>query len=140
MKPTAVVNKITDAIQTALINSLRVYHLEKSKLARTAQIKKASDGLEVYLLDYWKFVEAGRRAGAKKVPISVLVDWIVAKRIPTGGKSVTSLAFAIQTNIHKFGIAKRPFIRQAAQKGGEDISKIINESFTVELLTVQWRK
>lgn len=67
--------------------------------------------LEISYADYYKNVNFGRRAGGKKVPIKALIEWIKVRglkkrdakgRFAKGG--ITSLAFAIQTNIHKFGI------------------------------------
>jgi hypothetical protein len=53
--------------------------------------------------DYGTYVNSGRKSGGKKVPISVLVEWIERKAIVNGNKEVKSLAFAIQQAIHKEG-------------------------------------
>lgn len=69
--------------------------------------------LELQYADYYKNVNFGRRAGGKKVPIKALMDWIKIRglrkrdakgRFVKGG--IRSLAFAIQTNIFKFGIRR----------------------------------
>lgn len=59
--------------------------------------------LEILMDDYGTYVNNGRESGGKKVPISVLVEWIERKAIVTGNKEVKSLAFAIQQTIHKEG-------------------------------------
>jgi hypothetical protein len=53
--------------------------------------------------DYGKYVDSGRRKGAKKVPLDVLIAWIERKAIVNGDKEVKSLAFAIQQTIFKEG-------------------------------------
>lgn len=60
------------------------------------------DGSFIY---YGKFVDTGRRAGGKKVPIAALEDWIRAKGFERDAKKVKGMAFAIQTNIWKKGIS-----------------------------------
>ena len=60
--------------------------------------------LEILMDEYGIYVNEGRKKGGKKVPISVLVEWIERKAIVNGDKEVKSLAFAIQNTIHKEGI------------------------------------
>jgi hypothetical protein len=62
-----------------------------------------SVALEILMDDYGTYVNDGRKAGGKKVPISVLIEWIERKAIVNGNKEVKSLAFAIQQTIHKEG-------------------------------------
>ena len=69
--------------------------------------------LEVEYMDYFKYVNLGRRKGGKYVPIKALLDWIKIRGIrrrDEKGRFVKgnqlSLAFAIQKNIHKFGIRR----------------------------------
>lgn len=86
-----------------------------------------TSGLAVYVADYAEYVERGRRPGAKKVPISALIQWIKARRVGVGrtgrGRftkrtmTVTQMAFAIQNSIYKRGISGRPFIQAAFTEG-----------------------
>jgi hypothetical protein len=48
--------------------------------------------------DYLKYVDQGRRAGAKYPPIGPLLRWARVKGLPEG------VAYGAQKNIHKFGI------------------------------------
>jgi hypothetical protein len=86
-----------------------LYNSFKSKVVST------SDGLQLQIsyADYYKNVNFGRKPGGKKVPIKALIEWIKVRglkkrdakgRFAKGG--IRSLAFAIQTNIHKFGIRR----------------------------------
>lgn len=60
--------------------------------------------IEILMDEYGIYVNEGRKTGGKKVPISVLVEWIERKAIASGDKEVKSMAFAIQNTIHKEGI------------------------------------
>jgi len=61
-------------------------------------------------VDYFDYVNEGRRPKQKRVPINALLNWIAVRGIQvqdSRGRDIPplSLAFAIQTNIFKFGIA-----------------------------------
>ena len=65
--------------------------------------------LALYYIDYFKYVNEGRRAEKKRVPISALLEWISIKGIKGRNKKgqfipKLSFAFAIQENIFKYGI------------------------------------
>ncbi len=60
-------------------------------------------------IDYFENVNLGRRKERKKVPISAILDWIKVRGLQGRNKKGRfiprlSFAFAIQTNIYKFGI------------------------------------
>ncbi len=69
-------------------------------------IKRFLDGWEIQgrFLHYGKYVDTGRAAGVKRVPLDALIEWIRVKRMDLRGKSERSVAFAIQTAIFKKGI------------------------------------
>lgn len=66
--------------------------------------------LVITYMDYFEAVNLGRRPNRKKVPINALLDWIKIRGVKGRNKRgrfipSLSLAFAIQTNIYKYGIA-----------------------------------
>lgn len=72
---------------------------------------KTGGGFELVItyMDYFKYVNLGRRPGVGLVPIPALLDWIKVRGIQGRNKKgrfipSLSLAFAIQKNISKFGI------------------------------------
>ena len=78
----------------------------------TATVVRTPQGSQLVItyMDYYEAVNLGRRAKKKKVPISALLDWIKIRGIKGRNKRgrfipSLSLAFAIQTNIYKYGIA-----------------------------------
>lgn len=60
--------------------------------------------LLITMNDYGGYVNRGRKAGAKKVPIQALLEWIKVKGIETNNKKALGIAFAIQKTIEKQGI------------------------------------
>jgi hypothetical protein len=59
--------------------------------------------------DYFNNVNFGRKAGVKRVPLSALMEWIKVRGLKGRDKkgrfmSTTNLAWAIQTNIFKYGV------------------------------------
>ena len=77
----------------------------------TATVMPNGDDFELVITyaDYFKYVNEGRRANVKKVPLSALLQWIKMRGIKGRNKkgrfmSNLSMAFAIQKNIFKYGI------------------------------------
>ena len=59
--------------------------------------------------DYFNNVNFGRKSGVKRVPLSALMQWIKVRGLKGRDKkgrfmSTTNLAWAIQTNIFKYGV------------------------------------
>ena len=78
----------------------------------TATVVRTPQGSQLVItyMDYFEAVNLGRRPEKKRVPISALLDWIKIRGIKGRNKRGRfipnlSLAFAIQTNIYKYGIA-----------------------------------
>lgn len=59
--------------------------------------------IQILMNDYGIYVNEGRRAGAKKVPLKVLMDWVEQRAIASGNKEVKNVAFAIQEKIFQEG-------------------------------------
>lgn len=84
----------------------------------TVSFDPQSDQIKVIMLDYWKFVNDGRRPG-KYVPLKPLMNWIKVKgmnRDPKGRFKkfkIKNAAFAISTSIKKFGIRPTNFYDNA---------------------------
>jgi hypothetical protein len=65
--------------------------------------------LKITYADYFKYVNLGRKPRVKRVPLDVLLEWISIKGIrgkTKSGRQMSnrSLAWAVQTNIFKYGI------------------------------------
>jgi hypothetical protein len=86
--------------------------------------------LVVQYADYFKYVNEGRVANAKRVPLNALLDWISFRGIRPRDKNGrfiennlvnrTRLAFAVQQNIFRYGI-RRSNIYDIGLGGVEDL-------------------
>ena len=72
--------------------------------------------LQILAEDYLKYVDEGRRAGAKQPPIQAIKDWVQIKGLPEG------IEFAIAKSISKKGIKKTEVIAKALKKVQTDAS------------------
>lgn len=87
--------------------------------------------IQVFMDDYWSFVQSGRLPGKKGVPIEEIEKWIKSRGL-TGrdkkGRFIKrrSFAFGIQTNIKKFGIRPSNFIDKSINLLETD-QRILNE-------------
>ena len=60
--------------------------------------------LTIYMNDYGQYVDTGRKAGARRVPIDALIEWLQVKKFAGTDKQLRQIAFAIQTKIFQEGI------------------------------------
>lgn len=108
-----------------LINSLDVV---------TEQISGAVSIVGRYVY-YGRFVDTGRNAGLKGVPIDALIAWIRVKNIDLMGNSEKSVAFAIMNAIKKHGIptnrdmSKRRFMSGTLERMETQIFDRITEAY-----------
>jgi len=100
--------------------------LSNSELMKNIKVKVEDERLVILVADYYRWIESGRKVGAKGIPISVLIDWIRRKKIKSSGVSINQLAFMIQRSIKKTGISKRPFLTQAYNEASKEFDKKLN--------------
>ena len=93
---------------------------------------ETSVGFYLSAVDYWEFVEDGRKAG-KAVPISPLKNWLLAKGLKAS-------PYAISKSIQKKEIEAELFFRQSLNEFeidliriDEAIQKDINEMLNIKL-------
>lgn len=94
--------------------------------------------IRIFMEDYWQWVQSGRMPGKKSVPLDAIEEWIRSRGLTGRDKKGRfmkrkSFAFAIQTNIKKFGIRPTNFIEISLDtlvENKEFIEKI--EQITVE--------
>lgn len=100
--------------------------------------------LTLSLEDYWKYIENGRRAGAKMPPITAIKNWIERKNIQPkpmtlkNGKTVVpninSLSFLIARSISKNGIKAKPFFKQSIDETYDLFIEKIKEALVQDLI------
>lgn len=115
------------------------------KLRDSIQVKvvkqKDETIIQVLAEQYSQWVQSGRLPGRGKVPISALEKWIKERGLQgrdKKGKFITrkSFAFAIQSNIKKFGIRPSNFLDVALEMIGNDprIMELIGDEAYEELI------
>ena len=104
------------------------------------QVKTDKGRIEVNLslLDYWKYIENGRKAG-KWPPISAIEKWIEVKpilprpmdngQLPT----VQQLAFLISRKIGLEGIKPNPLLQKSVDSVMDSMMEFIEEAITKDL-------
>lgn len=102
-----------------------------------------SIGLELSALDYARFLDAGRKPLARKVPIAALIVFIKKRRLQqkfrkSSGRfqSVNQIAFLLQNSIYKKGIAPRRFIFAGLEEGERKLSMLIDRDL-LDILTAE---
>lgn len=108
-------------------------------------IKSGSNmwSISIKLEEYWKYIENGRRSGAKFPPIDAIEKWIVRKQIIPhsmtlkSGKtvipSVKQLSFLIARKISRDGIRPRPFFKQSFEEAKREFLHIIEEAVLADI-------
>lgn len=137
---------ITDKMIDTLISN---GSLATGQLARgiSYQVVDTDDGgfVKVSVPGYGKYVDEGRRPGAKMPPIEKagqgILPWVRVKKIRTPRLTTEQLAWAIAKSIAKKGIRPKPFIQnsidfvlnnftdQLDQAGKEDLNNAIIAEF-----------
>lgn len=104
-------------------------------------VYKGNGVVQIFMAAYWRYVDEGRNAGKKimrrkksktgkdyqqtdwegRPPTSALLPWI-QKRFGLSGKDADRAAFAIATNIARFGIQKTNFFENASIKIEDEIA------------------
>jgi hypothetical protein len=116
--------------------------IASSSLYNSVQVKQSgNDSLEILMNQYWQYVQSGRLPGKKGVPIEAIEKWINERKLKgrdDKGKFIKkrSFAFAIQTNIKKFGIPPSNFLDVAIENILEDnrIIELLGESTLDDLI------
>jgi hypothetical protein len=67
----------------------------------------------MHLPEYAKYIESGRRPGAKRPPFRMILQWVRKK---FGSQDANRRTWAICGAIAKRGIKARPFIEKASEK------------------------
>jgi hypothetical protein len=106
---------------------------------RVTVVKRSEDEtiLQVMAEAYAQWVQSGRLPGKKKVPLFAIEKWIRDRNLQGRDKKGRfikrrSFAFAIQSNIKKFGIRPSNFLDVALEMLAEDpriMELIENEAF-----------
>lgn len=104
---------------------------------------KGNFTISINLEEYWKYIEYGRRAGAKMPPIKAIENWINVKQIIPkpltlkSGKTIIpstkSLAFVIARSISRKGIKPRPYMKNSIDEMKKIFIERIKDAISKDL-------
>lgn len=77
--------------------------------------------------DYMTFVDRGRKKGVRKVPISAIEEWLRVKNFSWAANNIRGAAFAVQTNIFKFGIKPTRWIGETLEEEAAAIEAAVSK-------------
>lgn len=104
------------------------------------EVLQVANGLVLNILsaEYFKFVDEGRRPGAKMPPIRAIIPWVQAKGITFLNKkgvkiSTESTAFLIAKNISKNGIKPLGIKRKVVNDILNNKAKYIEQGITIDI-------
>ena len=156
-------NSLIAAMRAAGNRNVQEPHLDFSY----SQPKAEVDGVSMNVIasdEYWKWIESGRKPGAKRVPAGALgkrwqnQNGIDARQILINirlkknpqlktsknklnyDKSVRSLAFVVQRSIFRKGIKPRPFVDRVLNDGrvnklSLDLERALGKAYKLEIIT-----
>ena len=112
-------------------------------LSYSVKMDNSSWLISISLEEYWRYIEYGRRAGAKMPPLDAIEKWIKVKHILPrpltlkSGKSVVptipQLSFLIARKIGRDGIRPRPFFKQSFESAKREFLHIIEEAIIADI-------
>ena len=128
-------DKIMDAIGFLLQQNLKLAAVnagvpKQSRLLQTLKFDSAdlsTETITVLLNDYFRFVELGRRKGARLPPTAPILDWLIRYRIAPGREK--QVVFAVRRAISNKGIRPRPFLNNALTFTVNEAEEILQAEF-----------
>lgn len=105
--------------------------LKGSNLEKQWGVEVQGKGFVLLLVEYYIYIEGGRRAGAKPPPLRPILEWVKKNRIQFRDKrgrflTFTSTAIIAQRGIAKNGIAPRPFVDRILERSLEKVEDFVN--------------
>lgn len=135
------INEYKDKLGSEGWQSGKLYNSIKKVSVKNS---KGNFKLTLNLEEYWKYIEYGRKAGAKMPPIISIKNWIVRKNIiprpitlKNGKKvlpNINSLAFLISRSISKKGIKAKPFFKTSLQTAKDMFIDKIKDALVQDLI------
>lgn len=140
-------NDFGDFIVTNYKRQLEDEEISNGELYKTISYKVSTTTggwvVSISLADYWKYVENGRRAGAKMPPLPAIENWIKVKQIIPhsitlkSGKTVIptipQLSFLIARKIGRDGIPPKPLFKNSFEAAKRQFLEVIKQAITEDI-------
>lgn len=130
-----VTKEILNELRAASEAILLTYKLGNTQLINSIEWRYKDNIWVLWVNEYFKYLNDGRKPKAKKIPIFALIKWIKKKNIqPRGKMTYNQLAYAIQTSIYKVGIQPRRFADPIIRVSLDILSEYIAEDLSVQIV------
>ena len=140
-------NDFGNFIITNYKSQLEAEQMNNGELYRTISysVSTVNSGwvISVSLAEYWKYIENGRRSGAKMPPLEVIEKWIDVKEIHPhpmtlkSGKTVIpkppQLPFLIARSIGRRGIPPKPLFKKSFEAAKQQFIQVIKDAITQDI-------
>lgn len=140
-------NDFGNFIITNYKSQLEAEQMNNGELYRTIRysVSTGTGGwvISVSLADYFKYIENGRRAGAKMPPVSAIENWIKVKQIIPhsmtlkSGKTVVptipQLSFLIARKIGQRGIPPKPLFKNSFEAAKQQFMQVIEDAIVQDI-------
>lgn len=137
-----IIKGLEKQLQVSLVAVSRRTDLAQSRLIKSIEGIITADGGAILANEYIDYVDRGRSAGAKRVPLDKLIDWINHYGLGGGldSRGKQKLAFNIQRSIYINGIQARPFLddyRKEAELYVNDVlTRLVFDYITANTINV----
>ena len=122
--------EIAEIWKEEITKSMLSVGLKDSEIINDFKVVPEKNGISIYLPDYSKYIESGRKPNLKQPPFKVILTWVKRKGF-TG--NLNSIAFAIAKSIAKNGIRPRPFLENASTEALEQTSLYLDKYLEKEI-------
>lgn len=126
---------------------LEACNYQDGQLYRTLSYSVKTDNsswlISISLEEYWRYIENGRRPGAKMPPLDVIEKWINVRQIIPhsmtlkSGKtvipSVKQLSFLIARSIGRRGIPPKPLFKKSFEAAKQQFIQVIKDAITQDI-------
>ena len=121
---------VIDVLTTATLAVLKQHKLGGSKMERSVKWSFERDAFQLWALDYFDYVDKGRRKGARRIPVEALVKWMKQYGIqPFRGQTYNQAAFHISNAIFKVGLKGRNYKNKILDDSAEIIAEMLADEF-----------
>lgn len=145
MKPLApeqILAAIGQRLEANLKESARqagIPDIDNSRLVKSVALDRVSvldEQVDVVLNQYFRFVELGRRKGARLPPVEPILDWMYRYRVAPGRE--LEVVWAIRKKISRDGIRPRPFVSRGLSLTEKEAEEILQAQlqFYIRSLTI----
>lgn len=129
MKVEELLEAIALTLEEVIKAQLASFNLADSRIIKSVSTRVNGYTIELYMPDYWKYIEAGRLPG-KWVPVAPLIQWLRRKGV---SGNLNRIAYAVSNAIKRRGVRARPFLKNSVNIVEKEVAEVIGLDFSTIL-------